>query len=46
LAHLVDSGTIKVRVGKVFPLEKATEAFELIEEGHARGKVVLEIKQG
>ena len=45
LAHLVDSGTIKVRVGKVFPLEKATEAFELIEEGHARGKVVLETKR-
>jgi NADPH:quinone reductase-like Zn-dependent oxidoreductase len=44
LAQLVDGGTIKVRVGKVFPLDKAKEAFELIEEGHARGKVVLEIK--
>ena len=43
LAQLVDGGTIKVRVGKVFPLDKAKEAFELLEEGHARGKVVLEI---
>jgi NADPH:quinone reductase-like Zn-dependent oxidoreductase len=40
----MDSGTIKIRVDKVFPLEKATEAFELLEGGHARGKVVLEIK--
>jgi alcohol dehydrogenase len=44
LAQLVDGGTIKVRVGKVFPLDKAKEAFDLLEEGHARGKVVLEIK--
>lgn len=44
LAQLVDGGTIKVRIGKVFPLDKSKEAFELIEEGHARGKVVLEIK--
>jgi NADPH:quinone reductase-like Zn-dependent oxidoreductase len=45
LAHLVDSGTIKIRVDKVCPLEKATEAFQLVEEGHARGKVVLETKR-
>ena len=44
LAQLVDGGTIKVRVGKVFPLDKFKEAFDLLEEGHARGKVVLEIK--
>lgn len=44
LAQLVDGGTIKVRVGKVFPLDKSKEAFDLLEEGHARGKVVLEIK--
>ena len=46
LAQLVESGTIKIRIGKVFPLEKATEAFQLVEEGHPRGKVVFEIKQG
>lgn len=45
LAQLVDSGTIKIRVGKVFPLEKATEAFHLAEEGDPRGKVVLDIKR-
>lgn len=46
LAHLVDSGAIKIRVAKVFPLEKAKEAFQLVEAGHPRGKVVLEIKRG
>ena len=46
LAQLVDSGTIKIRVSKVFSLEKAKEAFQLVEEGHPRGKVVFEIKQG
>jgi len=46
LAQLVDSGTIKVRVAKVYPLEKAKEAFQLVEAGHPRGKVVLEVKRG
>lgn len=46
LAQLVDSGTIKIHIHKVFPLEKAKEAFELIEKGQPRGKVILEIKPG
>jgi alcohol dehydrogenase len=46
LAQLVDSGAIKTHVDKVFSLEKAKEAFQLLEEGHVRGKVVLEIKPG
>jgi NADPH:quinone reductase-like Zn-dependent oxidoreductase len=46
LAQLVDSGTIRIPIDKVFPLEKAKEAFQLLEEGHPRGKVVLEMKRG
>jgi len=46
LAHLVDRGAIKIRIAKVFPLEKAKEAFQLVESSHPRGKVVLEMKQG
>src|SRR5687768_12954603 len=38
LAQLVDSGAIKIHVDRVFPLEKAKEAFQLLEEGHPRGK--------
>ncbi len=45
LSQLADNGVIKVRVGQVFPLEKATEAFQLVEEGHPQGKVVLEIRR-
>jgi NADPH:quinone reductase-like Zn-dependent oxidoreductase len=45
LAQLVDSGAIKIHVDRVFPLEKAKEAFQLLEEGHPRGKVVFEIRQ-
>ena len=45
LAELVDQNVIKAQVDKVFPLEKAKEAFKHLEEGHVRGKVVLEIKK-
>ena len=46
LAQLVDSGSVKIRIHKEFPLDKAKEAFELVEKGHPRGKVILEIKPG
>jgi NADPH:quinone reductase-like Zn-dependent oxidoreductase len=45
LAQLVDGGKVKIRVAQVFPLEKAQEAFQLVEEGHPRGKVVVEIRR-
>lgn len=44
LAELVMSRKIKVHVDKIFPLQKAQEAFKHLEEGHPRGKVVLKIK--
>lgn len=44
LTELVDSGKIKVHVNRVFPQDQAKEAFKHLEEGHPRGKVVLEIK--
>ncbi len=45
LAELVDSGKIRVNIDKVFPLEKAREAFKYQEEGHPKGKVVLKVVQ-
>jgi len=45
LAELVDSGKIKVKVDKVFPFEQVKEAFYYMEQGHPRGKVVLNIKE-
>ena len=46
VAQLLNSGAVKIHVDKVFPLEKAQEAFQLLEEGHPRGKIVLEMKRG
>jgi len=44
LTELVDNGSIKVCIDKVFPLEKTGKAFEYLENGHPQGKVVVEIK--
>ncbi|MCC6209269.1 MAG: zinc-dependent alcohol dehydrogenase family protein [Gammaproteobacteria bacterium] len=38
-----DEGALKIDVARVLPLEWAAEAHRLIEQGHTRGKVVLEI---
>jgi len=43
IAELVDSGKIKPIVSAVFPLKEAAQAHELMQTGHVRGKVVLEI---
>lgn len=44
LAKWVEAGQVKVHVAKVFPLVQVREAFDLLEKGQARGKVVLKIK--
>lgn len=44
LAELVDGGKIKAQIDKVFPLDEIQEAFEHQEQGHPRGKVVLQVK--
>jgi len=45
LAQLVDEGTIKPQVDKVFSLDKAKKAFDYAEKGHPKGKVVINIKE-
>lgn len=44
LTELVDQGVIKPQVDKVFPLEQANKAFDFLEKGSPKGKVVLKIK--
>ncbi len=44
IAKLVDAGTLKVNVDKVFPLDQAAEALEYLATGHPRGKVVIQVK--
>ena len=45
LAELVDQGVIKPQVDKVFPLDQTRQAFEYVETGHPKGKVVINIKE-
>ena len=44
LTKYVESGKIKPQVDKVFAIDEAKEAFEYLEKGFPRGKVVLKIK--
>ncbi len=44
LTELVEAGTIKPQVDKVFPLEQTKEAFIYKNSSHPRGKVVIQIK--
>jgi NADPH:quinone reductase-like Zn-dependent oxidoreductase len=42
-ADLVVSGDLDPQVTQTFPLERAGEALRAVEEGHARGKIVIEV---
>jgi NADPH:quinone reductase-like Zn-dependent oxidoreductase len=43
LASLVDSGRLKAVTDRVFPFEQIAEAFAYLEQGHAKGKVVVRL---
>ena len=43
LGKLADEGRLRPTIGRTFPLERAGEAQEASEEGHRRGKIVLEV---
>lgn len=43
LARLLAEGAIDVDIARVFPLEDARAAYELLVTGHAGGKVILEL---
>ncbi|MFI6445792.1 NADP-dependent oxidoreductase [Kitasatospora sp. NPDC050543] len=43
LAGLVESGALDPQVTAVYPLEHTAEALALVEAGHARGKLVIEV---
>lgn len=44
IADLVDAGTVRPHVDSVMALRDATKAHSLIQGGHARGKIVLQVK--
>jgi NADPH:quinone reductase-like Zn-dependent oxidoreductase len=41
LAGLVAPGDLDVPIAATFPLDDVRDAFELLEQGHTRGKIVL-----
>lgn len=43
VAHLVAEGKLNPLVTQTFPLSRAAEALRLVEDGHARGKIVIEV---
>ena len=43
LGQLADSGRLRPTLAQVFPLDRARDAQDLSEQGHTRGKIVLEI---
>lgn len=44
IAELIDARSITVKVEKVLPLTEASKAQELSQSGHARGKIVLKVR--
>jgi NADPH:quinone reductase-like Zn-dependent oxidoreductase len=44
IAGLIDDGTLRPEVGKVYPFEQIVQAQEFSERGHGRGRVVLKMR--
>ncbi|WP_353988562.1 NADP-dependent oxidoreductase [Ruicaihuangia caeni] len=43
ITRLIEDGDVKVHIDRVFPLAEAAAAHAALEEGHTRGKIVLDI---
>ena len=43
LKDLIEAGKITPVIDRVYPLSEAPEAIRYLEEGHARGKVVITV---
>jgi NADPH:quinone reductase-like Zn-dependent oxidoreductase len=43
LDHLVAEGKLRPHVAEIYPLERAADAYERLEAGHVRGKLVVTI---
>jgi len=44
LGELMDTGKLKPFIDRRYPLSEAAEAFQYLQEGHARGKVVVKVQ--
>jgi NADPH:quinone reductase-like Zn-dependent oxidoreductase len=43
LKELIETGRVKPVIDRRFPLSEAVQAFKYLEEGHARGKIVITV---
>lgn len=43
IASLIDKGFVKPTVDRVFPLASVAEAHQVLESGHVRGKIILQM---
>lgn len=43
VAELIDAGQVRTYVEKVFPLTEAAQAHTFSQQGHTRGKIVLQV---
>ena len=43
IASLIDSGVIRPVVDRIFPFASTNEAMAYVENGHAKGKVVIKV---
>jgi alcohol dehydrogenase len=46
ITSLINSGTIKPVIDKVFPFESIKEAMAYVESGRAKGKVAVKLNRG
>ncbi|HVV67705.1 MAG TPA: zinc-binding dehydrogenase [Patescibacteria group bacterium] len=44
IAQLLEQGLLKPHASAIFPLNQAAKAHQLVESGHTKGKIVLEIE--
>lgn len=44
IAELIEDGDVRVHLDRVFPLAEAADAHRLLEQGHVRGKLVLDCR--
>lgn len=46
LAELIDSGKVQTVIDRVYPMAEVRPAFGYLDQGHARGKVIIDVAGG